>query len=110
MGFAVLGALGDRDPGHGAGTAPAVPGGGRRRARRVVLPLAIGTGALVRRDVPAGLRGIVQSGLFSSARRWRSSGSPQPRGLLAALADTGWLTVAVLLLIRTTRGRVGGGS
>ena len=117
MGFAVTGALTDPD------TAPVphllflatlvVAHDG------VVLPLAIGAGALVRRYVPARVRGTVQSGLVVSVALvvvglplvlgfGRGADNPSalpldyPYGLLVALAAV-WLAVAVRILVRLIR-------
>jgi hypothetical protein len=117
MGYAVLGALGDRD------TAP-VPHVLFLAALvaahdGVVLPLAIGAGALVRRYVPAKVRGTVQSGLFVTVVLvlvglplalgfGRSADNPSalpldyPYGLLVALAAV-WLAVAVAMAVRLIR-------
>jgi len=101
MGFAVLGAVGDPDVSpvpHVLFLAAVVAA-----HDGVVLPLAIGAGALVRRYVPARLRGIVHSGLFVSAVL-AIVGFGAPHGLLVGLALV-WLTVAVLLLIRRKTAR-----
>ena len=117
MGFAVLGALGDRD------TAP-VPhllflAALVAAHDGVVLPLAIGVGALVHRYVPARVRGIVQSGLVVSVAlavvalplvlgfgRGADNPSALPLdylyGFLVVLAAI-WLGVAVLMVGRLIR-------
>ena len=117
MGFAAAGALSDPD------TAP-VPhllflAALVAAHDGVVLPLAIGAGALVRRYVPARVRGIVHGGLFVTVALvvvglplalgfGHSPDNPSalpldyPYGLLVVLAAV-WLGVAVLMAGRLIR-------
>jgi hypothetical protein len=120
MGFAVLGALGDRDIApvpHLLFLAAVIAA-----HDGVVLPLAIGVGALVHRYVPGRVRGIVHGGLFVSVAIavvalplvlgfGRSADNASalpldyPYGLLVALAAV-WLGVAVLIAGRLLLARL----
>jgi hypothetical protein len=119
MGYAVAGAVGDRDV-RLAGTVPflaAVLAG----HDLVLLPVAIGVGALVSWLVPAAVRGVVHAALFASAvvtvatlplvigaGRRADDPSALPRhyaaGLAAALVVV-WVTAATVLLVRRARGK-----